>query len=237
MTALTYCQQCVHASCFHQSFVHDGNFQRQLLPQLQGIVSHGQRCYHVAGIIHQVTRIAHCFRRDFRSVNDGRRLRHSAQHGSLAQRCLLGLALEAVEGVRAEVQAFDKRLQVFAAFGVQQNGRRQHCLLRLGLVQGAGSCTGSLAEIVGLAVLALATACNEQCQQSFTLRQHQCGYAACVINIIVLCGVRHSRLGCCLRQLQLVDSCCTFLAQKQHYTICLIISCSVELRCGTLKLV
>ena len=121
MTALTYCQQCMHASCFHQCFIHNGNFQRQLLPQLQGIVGHGLRCYHVTGVIHQVARIAHCFRRDFRSGNDCRCLRHSAQYGSLAQRRLLGLALEAVEGVRAEVQAFDKRLQVFAAFGVQMD--------------------------------------------------------------------------------------------------------------------
>ena len=134
MTALTYCQQCMHASCLHQGFVHNSNFQRQLLPQLQGIVSQGLRYYHVTGVIHQVARIAHCFRRDFRSANDCCRLRHSAQHGSLAQRCLLGLALEAVEGVRTEVQAFDKRLQVFAAFGVQQDRRSQYSLLRLGLV-------------------------------------------------------------------------------------------------------
>ena len=52
MTALTYCQQCMHASCFHQGFVHNGNFQRQFLPQLQGIFGHGLRCYHVARVIH-----------------------------------------------------------------------------------------------------------------------------------------------------------------------------------------
>ena len=237
MTALTYCQQCMHASCFHQGFVHNGNFQRQLLPQLQGIVGHGLRCYHVTGVIHQITRIAHCFRRDFRSGNDCRRLRHSAQHGSLAQRCLLCLALEAVEGVRAEVQALDERLQVFAAFGVQQDRRSQYSLLRLSLVQSAGSSAGSLTEIVWLTVLALAAACQKQCQQAFTLRQHQCGYAACVINIVVLCGVCHRRFGYSLRQLQLVDSRRAFLAQKEDNTVRVIISCSVELRCGTLNLV
>ena len=237
MTALTYCQQCMHASCLHQGFVHNSNFQRQRLPQLQGIIGHGLRCYHVTGVIHQITCIAHCFRRDFRSVNDCRRLRHSAQHGSLAQRCLLCFALEAVEGVRTEVQAFDERLQVFAAFGVQQDSRSQYSLLRLSLVQSAGSSAGSLTEIVRLAVLALATACQKQCQQTFTLRQHQCGYAACIINIVVLRGVRHCRLGCCLRQLQLVDSRRTFLAQKEDNTVRVIIGCSVKLRCGTLKLV
>ena len=237
MTALTYCQQCMHASCFHQGFVHNSNFQRQLLPQLQGIVGHGLRCYHVTGVIHQITCIAHCFRRDFCSVNDFRRLRHSAQHGSLAQRCLLCFTLEAVEGVRAEVQAFDERLQVFAAFGVQQDRRSQYSLLRLSLVQSARSSAGCLTEIVRLTVLALATACQKQCQQPFTLRQHQGGNAACIINIIVLRGIRHCCLGCCLRQLQLVDSRRAFLAQKEDNTVRVIISCSVELRCGTLKLV
>ena len=237
MTALTYCQQCMHASCLHQGFIHNSNFQRQLLPQLQGIIGHGLRCYHVTGVIHQITCIAHCFRRDFRSVNDCRRLRHSAQHGSLAQRCLLCFTLEAVEGVRAEVQAFDERLQVFAAFGVQQDRRSQYGLLRLSLVQSAGSSAGSLTEIVRLAVLALATACQKQCQQTFTLRQHQGGNAACIINIVVLRGIRHCRLSCCLRQLQLVDSCRTFLTQKEDNTVRIIIGCSVELRCNTLKLV
>ena len=237
MTALTYCQQCMHASCFHQGFVHNSNFQRQLLPQLQGIIGHGLRCYHVTGVIHQITCIAHCFRRDFRSVNDFRRLRHSAQHCSLTQRCLLCFALEAVEGVRAEVQAFDERLQVFAAFGVQQDRCSQYGLLRLSFVQSAGSSAGRLTEIVRLAVLALATACQKQCQQTFTLRQHQGGYAACVINIIVLCGVRHHCLGYNLRQLQLVDSCRTFLTQKEDNTVRIIIGCSVELRCNALKLV